>query len=90
MNPERRRQEPFGYGYLWWVFDDPELGQAYQGAYVAHGAVGQHILVMPALDLVVAHKTRPGQAGRVSYTEFYDVVRTLGAAHCGRQCGTRR
>jgi N-acyl-D-amino-acid deacylase len=88
MNPERRRQSSFGYGYLWWIFDDPALGPEYAGAYVAHGAVGQHILVMPALDLVVAHKTRQGQAGRVSHEEFHAVVRTLVAAHCGSRCGT--
>jgi N-acyl-D-amino-acid deacylase len=86
MNPERRRESSFGYSYLWWVFDDPRLGPEYEGAYVAHGAVGQHILVMPALDLVVAHKTRQGQPGRVSHEQFHAVVRTLVAAHCGDSC----
>jgi CubicO group peptidase (beta-lactamase class C family) len=88
MNPERRRQESLGYGYLWWVFDEADPSAAYEGAYVAHGAVGQHILVMPALDLVVAHKTRQGQEGRVSHGEFHAVVRTLVAAYCGTSCRT--
>lgn len=86
MNPARRREASLGYGYLWWIFDDPGLGPEYEGAYVAHGAVGQHILVMPALDLVVAHKTRQGQAGRVSHEQFHAVVRTLVGAHCGSGC----
>src|SRR5690606_737542 len=39
-----------------------------------------------ALDLVVAHKTRPGQGRQVSHAEFHAVVRTLVAAYCGTQC----
>jgi CubicO group peptidase (beta-lactamase class C family) len=84
MNPEHHRQGSFGYGYLWWIFDAPDLDPAYEGAYVAHGAIGQHILVMPALDLVVAHKTRDAQG--VSHAEFHAVARTLVAAYCGTSC----
>jgi len=86
MNPERRRAGPFGYGYLWWVFDWPELGPDYEGAYTGLGAVGQHILVMPALDLVVAHKTRPGNGRGVSHPQFLEVVDLLVKAHCGATC----
>jgi CubicO group peptidase (beta-lactamase class C family) len=86
MNPERHRSGPFGYGYLWWVFDRPELGEAYRGAFSGLGAVGQHILVMPALDLVVAHKTRPGQDRSVSHPEFLQVVDQLVKARCGPSC----
>jgi CubicO group peptidase (beta-lactamase class C family) len=77
MNPERRRSGPFGYGYLWWVFDDPSLPDAYRGAYAGLGAVGQHILVMPALDLVVVHKTVRWQDRSVSHDQFLEVVRLL-------------
>lgn len=80
MNPTVRREGPFGYGYLWWVFDRPELGPAYAGAFTGLGAVGQHILVMPALDLVVAHKTVPGEGRRVSHEAFLEVVDLLVAA----------
>lgn len=92
MNPGRRREGPFGYGYLWWVWDGPHATGAYKGAYAGHGAIGQHITVMPALDLVVAHKTRPGQrdsAGRprtVSHAEFLQVLDILVRAHCGAGC----
>lgn len=77
MNPERRRDGPFGYGYLWWVFDNPSLPDVYRGAYIGLGAVGQHILVMPALDLVVAHKTAPGRGASVSHDEFLELVALL-------------
>jgi CubicO group peptidase (beta-lactamase class C family) len=77
MNPARRRSGPFGYGYLWWVFDNPDLPEVYRGAYIGLGAVGQHILVMPALDLVVAHKTAPGGGRSVSHEQFLEVLALL-------------
>jgi CubicO group peptidase (beta-lactamase class C family) len=92
MNPPRRREGPFGYGYLWWVWDGPHRTGAYDGAYIAHGAIGQHIAVLPKLDLVVAHKTRPGQrdsTGReltVSHDRFREVLDVLVRAHCGARC----
>ncbi|HVF38674.1 MAG TPA: serine hydrolase [Gemmatimonadaceae bacterium] len=61
MNPVRRRSGPFGYGYLWWVWDGPAATGPYEGAYTGLGAVGQHITVLPKLDMVVVHKTVPGQ-----------------------------
>jgi CubicO group peptidase (beta-lactamase class C family) len=77
MNPERRRNGEFGYGYLWWVFDRPGQPPEFDGAYVGLGAVGQQILVMPALDLVVVHKTAPGEGRSVSHGEFLGILRTL-------------
>jgi CubicO group peptidase (beta-lactamase class C family) len=86
MNPERHRSGAFGYGYLWWVFDNPNLPEPYQGAYTGLGAVGQQILVMPKLDLVVAHKTEPGNNRQVSHGQFLEVMALLVAAHCGTNC----
>ena len=86
MNPVGRRTGAFGYGYLWWVFDNPDLPAVYRGAYTGLGAVGQHILVMPALDLVVAHKTDPATRQRVSHGEFLEVIALLVEAHCGTAC----
>jgi CubicO group peptidase (beta-lactamase class C family) len=92
MNPPQRRDGPFGYGYLWWVWDGPSATGAYEGAYGGHGAVGQHIIVVPKLDLVVAHKTRPGQrdaTGRsraVTHPQFLRVLDVLVRAHCAARC----
>jgi len=86
MNPETRRDGRFGYGYLWWVFDDPDQHPAYEGAYIGLGVVGQQILVVPALDLVVAHKTVPGDDRRVSHDEFLQVADMLVEAYCGAAC----
>lgn len=86
MNPVRRREGAFGYGYLWWVFDNPNQPEVYRGAYTGLGAVGQHILVMPRLDLVVAHKTEPGNNRSVSHGQFLEVMALLVNAHCAPSC----
>jgi CubicO group peptidase (beta-lactamase class C family) len=57
MNPVRRRDGYFGYGYMWWIWDGPKAVGPFKGAYSAVGAVGQWITVFPSLNLVVAHKT---------------------------------
>jgi CubicO group peptidase (beta-lactamase class C family) len=57
MNPAPRRDGYFGYGYMWWVWDGPRAVGPFEGAYTARGAWGQWITVMPAVDLVIAHKT---------------------------------
>ncbi len=77
MNPEQHRRGPFGYGYLWWVWDGPHATGPYRGAYTGLGVFGQQIAVLPALDLVVVHKTRPGQARSVSHSEFLRVLDLL-------------
>jgi CubicO group peptidase (beta-lactamase class C family) len=86
MNPPARRNGPFGYGYLWWVWDGPHATGAFEGAFTGLGAVGQHITVLPRLDLVVAHKTRPGGAGSVSHAQFMEVLDLLLQARCDGAC----
>ena len=77
MNPPGRRSGPFGYGFLWWIWDGPAAAGPYRGAYTGLGAVGQHLTVIPALDLVVVHKTRPGQGRSVSHQQFLEVLDVL-------------
>lgn len=57
MHPVERREGYFGYGYMWWVWNGPRAVGPFEGAYTARGAWGQWITVLPAVDLVVAHKT---------------------------------
>jgi CubicO group peptidase (beta-lactamase class C family) len=60
----------FGYGYLWWIWDEPYNKGAFQGAYSATGAYGQFITVIPELDVVIAFKTKY-EYGRQTTTEAY-------------------
>jgi CubicO group peptidase (beta-lactamase class C family) len=81
MNPPALRKGPFGYGYLWWVWDGEWARDAYDGAYTGIGAIGQFITVLPRLDMVVAHKTVPsGQA--VSRAQYLELIQRLVAARC--------
>jgi CubicO group peptidase (beta-lactamase class C family) len=83
MNPERHRKGPFGYGYLWWVWDGQWATGPYEGAYTGLGAVGQQITVLPKLDMVVVHKTAPRQGVRgVSHTQYLEVLDLLVRSRC--------
>jgi len=58
MNPPSKRDGFFSYGYLWWLFDVEKKGKLYRDAFTASGYLGQHITVIPELDIVIAHKTK--------------------------------
>lgn len=90
MNPDRHRRGPFGYGYLWWVWDGEWNRGPYEGGFSGLGAVGQHITVLPKLDLVVAHKTAPQRGRRgVSHQQYLLLLDLLVRAHCGASCPAR-
>lgn len=81
MNPDDYRKGPFGYGLLWWIWDGDADRGPYRGAYTGIGAVGQFLTVLPEFDMVIAHKTRQGQAS-VSRAEYLALVDTIIAAKC--------
>jgi CubicO group peptidase (beta-lactamase class C family) len=87
MNPPSNKKGPFGYGYLWWIWDGPSAQGPYRGAYTGIGAIGQYITVLPVLDLVVAHKTVPGGAS-VSRTQYLELVDKVIASRCARGTGS--
>ena len=92
LNPPEGRSGPHGYGYLWWVWDGPHAKGAFEGAYGAYGAFGQYIIVMPKLDLVIAHKTRPdlrdaqGNPRGVWGSDLEQILNALVRTHCGASC----
>ena len=55
----------YGYGYMWWLFESMN-DYRLEGAYVASGAMGQAIAVFPAIDTVVAYKTKAAYRRRNS------------------------
>lgn len=77
MNPSRRRDGYFGYGYMWWIFDGPRAVGPFEGAYTARGAVGQWITVFPALDLVIAHKTNSVYDRTTSWESWHRMIELL-------------
>jgi CubicO group peptidase (beta-lactamase class C family) len=100
MNPPQMRSlatgNRWGYGYMWWVWDAPNSPGPFAGAFAGHGAGGQHITVLPELDMVVAHKTDlqqvsphgPGQRRRsVNGPEYDSILRMLINSRCpGGKC----
>ena len=75
MQPADTRGGPFGYGYMWWVWDGPLATGPYKGAYTAWGSFGQYITILPALDMVVAHKTWPsGYVSPNDYLRLLDIL----------------
>jgi hypothetical protein len=63
------------------VWDGDWAAGPFKGAYTGIGAIGQFITVLPALDMVIAHKTVPG--GRsVSRPQYQELVDRVIAARC--------
>jgi CubicO group peptidase (beta-lactamase class C family) len=62
-----------GYGYLWWIADRGQLFAGLDmpaGSFAAYGVGGQFLLVIPALDRVIAllaDPSRPGAADRTAH-----------------------
>ncbi len=86
MHPPHTARRGFGYGYLWWLLEEPE-GSPLSGAYMAWGIHGQYILVVPKREMVIAHKRQVPVAGnwKVSWVgpaAFLRAARMLAAAPC--------
>jgi CubicO group peptidase (beta-lactamase class C family) len=86
MHPDTLKAGPFGYGYLWWIWDGPFSQGAYRGAYTGIGAIGQFITVLPEANMVIVHKTRQGRES-VGRPEYLQLVDRLVNARC-REPGT--
>jgi len=74
MQPERNRSRGFGYGVMWWIWDGDRATGAFEGAYTAKGYMGQFITVLPALDMVVAHKTKADYGRTTSWTAYREIL----------------
>jgi len=83
MNPDAYRQGPFGYGYLWWVWNGSSNTGIYRGAFTGIGAIGQYITVLPELDMVIAHKTQPQRDNpSVGRGDYLGLIQRLADARC--------
>ncbi len=88
MNPRSVRNTGLEYGYMWWLFDDDTSAPPYVGAYAGRGHYGQYLAVFPAIDLVIAHKTKAVRyqtpeeyaAVRVTWEKFMQIVSAVVSA----------
>ena len=81
MNPDFHRRGPFGYGYMWWVWDGDKTPPGFEGAYLAQGNFGQFIAVLPKLNMVVALKTKDVYARNTTPSMFYTFLKMLVKSH---------
>ena len=65
-----------GYGYLWWVsVDNCLFGTQLAGpAYYAHGHGGQLIVVVPYLNLIIAHTTDRGNDTAKEFEQLFRLI----------------
>ncbi|MGJ7531078.1 serine hydrolase domain-containing protein [Variovorax sp. GB1P17] len=87
MHPPHVARRGFGYGYLWWLLEEPP-DSALSGAYMAWGVHGQYILVIPKRNMVIAHKRQVPVAGNwnpstVVPGDFLRAARMIATAPCG-------
>lgn len=47
LYPEEYRSRGMGFGYMWWIWQDPDPEGTYVGAYPYTGSYGQHLTVHP-------------------------------------------
>ncbi len=68
----------YGHGYLWWIPSPNYAGGLPEGSFMANGAQGQKLLVIPGMDIVIAHNVKtdmpPSQRTPVSADEFEGLV----------------
>jgi len=86
MHPPHTARRGFGYGYLWWLLEEPQ-DSPLSGAYMAWGVHGQYILVVPKRQMVIAHKRQVPVVGSwnvswVGPVAFLRAARMLAAAPC--------
>jgi len=87
MHPPHVARRGFGYGYLWWLLEEPP-DSPLSGAYMAWGVHGQYILVIPKRHMVIAHKRQVPVAGNwnpstVVPGDFLRAARMIATAPCG-------
>lgn len=72
----------YGYGYMWWLYQNVK-DDRYKGAYSAKGAMGQNITVFPAIDVVIAFKTKSAYRRRNSRQVRIDLVKKVPTYYTG-------
>lgn len=67
-----------GYGYMWWLLDEP-----LSGGYAALGAGGHAVVVLPEHDVVFVHRVDTYQGYRVGSQQLLDLLHRLLRARVG-------
>lgn len=79
MHPSYRLSREFEYGYLWWTFCPQYSGYdpaIFEGGFTATGSGGQYMTVLPALNMVIAHKDKTQAMDKSTY---YNLIKQVAA-----------
>ncbi len=81
---DTQNKERFAHGYLWWIPSKDYASGIPTGSYMTTGTGGQRILVIPAWNTIIAHKTMTDipsdQRTPVSGKEFEQLVTLISKA----------
>ena len=69
-----------GYAVMWWNWQDSKYPEEFRGAYSAVGKYGQYITVLPALNMVIAHKSAKNQNGPTKEKDYRKIIQLIIAA----------
>lgn len=72
MNPSYLREGHYAYGYMWWIWQSDN--EYLNNAYLAAGAYGQYIVILPKLNMVIAHKTKSDYKRNTDKDSFEKLV----------------
>ena len=79
MHPSYRLTREFEYGWLWWTFCPQFNGydaSIFEGGFTATGSGGQYMTVLPALDMVIAHKDKTQNTEK---SDYYILIKKIAA-----------
>ncbi len=77
MNPDHLKEDDFGFGYMWWIWDGDNHLSEYEGSYTAKGALGQYLTIVPQHNMVVAHKTKEDYRRSTSWNSYKRILDML-------------
>lgn len=85
MHPPAIANLHLGYGYLWWLFEEPAESPL-AGAYIGMGSLGQFLLIIPKRQMIIAHKVAdiedPDHQQQVRWKDFLSVARQIAESSC--------
>ena len=72
--------ERSGYSIMWWNLRDFKYPEEFKDAYTASGMYGQYITVLPALNMVIAHKSAKNGSKPTSRADYRKIIHMVIAA----------
>ena len=69
--------ERSGYSVMWWNLRDYKYSDEFKGAYTASGMFGQYITVLPALNMVIAHKSARNGKKPTSRKDYRKIIHMI-------------